>query len=134
MSSEDEKEYPPDDKVMNRDTSAFNFKTGWEEEDEQDTQNEWDDPSSDGDIFGNGDDQLSGEEKGEAEKTEMDQIWKGTSPFANSGSKPKPKQKPTTEKKEFNPWQELDKASKKSVSRRDLLRGVCRFLPDENEK
>lgn len=37
-------------------------------------------------------------------------------------------------KKEFNPWGELDKASKKNVSRRDLITGLFRFLPRKDEK
>lgn len=32
-------------------------------------------------------------------------------------------------KKEFNPWQELDRVSKKSVSRREMLQGAFHFLP-----
>jgi len=38
------------------------------------------------------------------------------------------------QKASFNPWRELDKASKKTMSRRDMLRGVFRFLPKEKEK
>lgn len=43
-------------------------------------------------------------------------------------------QKRVKPKTEFNPWRELDRASKKSMSRRELLRGVFRFLPEKNEK
>jgi len=39
-----------------------------------------------------------------------------------------------TQKKEFNPWRELDRVSKKNVSRRQMLRGVFRFLPKKEEK
>ena len=37
-------------------------------------------------------------------------------------------------KREFNPWTELDKASKKNVSRRDLITGLFRFLPRDDDK
>lgn len=37
-------------------------------------------------------------------------------------------------KAEFNPWEKLDQASKKSVSRRQVLRGIFRFLPEKEEK
>jgi hypothetical protein len=37
-------------------------------------------------------------------------------------------------KAEFNPWRELDRVSKKTMSRRDMLRGVFRFLPDKDRK
>jgi hypothetical protein len=36
-------------------------------------------------------------------------------------------------KAEFNPWRELDRVSKKTMSRRDMLRGVFRFLPEKKE-
>jgi uncharacterized protein YjbI with pentapeptide repeats len=36
-------------------------------------------------------------------------------------------------KVEFNPWRELDRVSKKTMSRRDMLRGVFRFLPDKDK-
>jgi len=36
-------------------------------------------------------------------------------------------------KKEFNPWAELDKASKKNVSRRDLITGLFKFLPRDKD-
>jgi hypothetical protein len=42
--------------------------------------------------------------------------------------------KKTSKKKSFNPWRELDKASKKSVSRRDLVTGLFRFLPRQDDK
>jgi uncharacterized protein YjbI with pentapeptide repeats len=51
----------------------------------------------------------------------------------NEGHK-KRYQKTVKPKTEFNPWRELDKASKKSMSRRDLLRGLFRFLPEKDEK
>ena len=35
---------------------------------------------------------------------------------------------------EFNPWRKLDQASKKSMSRREVLRGIFRFLPEKEEK
>jgi hypothetical protein len=38
------------------------------------------------------------------------------------------------EKAQFNPWRELDKASKKSMTRRHLLRGLFRFLPDDDKE
>jgi hypothetical protein len=41
--------------------------------------------------------------------------------------------KDNTGKKEFNPWQALDQASKKSVSRRQMIRGAFRFLPKKEE-
>ena len=37
-------------------------------------------------------------------------------------------------KQDFNPWRKLDEASRKTVSRRDLLRGVFRFLPKKNDE
>jgi len=37
-------------------------------------------------------------------------------------------------KAEFNPWRELDRVSKKTMSRRDMLRGVFRFLPKKKEE
>jgi uncharacterized protein YjbI with pentapeptide repeats len=37
-------------------------------------------------------------------------------------------------KPEFNPWRELDRVSKKTMSRRDMLRGVFRFLPKKKEE
>jgi hypothetical protein len=37
-------------------------------------------------------------------------------------------------KAEFNPWRSLDKASKKTMTRRHLLRGLFRFLPGEKEE
>lgn len=37
-------------------------------------------------------------------------------------------------KAEFNPWRELDRVSKKTMSRRDMLRGVFRFLPEKKEE
>ncbi len=48
---------------------------------------------------------------------------------------PKPEiKKIKTQKEEFNPWRELDRASKKNVSRRQMLRSVLRFLPKKEEK
>lgn len=46
------------------------------------------------------------------------------------------KPRPTKPRKrpEFNPWRELDKASKKTMSRRHLLRGIFRFLPADKEE
>ena len=38
-----------------------------------------------------------------------------------------------SEKKGFNPWSELDKASKKSLSRRDLITGLFGFLPKKDK-
>jgi hypothetical protein len=35
---------------------------------------------------------------------------------------------------EFDPWRKLDQASKKSMSRREVLRGIFRFLPERDEK
>jgi len=44
-------------------------------------------------------------------------------------------QKKVKQKKpEFNPWRELDRVSKKTMSRRDMLRGVFRFLPKKKEE
>jgi uncharacterized protein YjbI with pentapeptide repeats len=37
-------------------------------------------------------------------------------------------------KAEFNPWHTWDKASKKTMTRRHLLRGLFRFLPEEKEE
>ncbi len=42
--------------------------------------------------------------------------------------------KRTSKKKSFNPWRELDRASKKNVSRRDLVTGLFRFLPRQDDK
>lgn len=46
----------------------------------------------------------------------------------------KRREKPKPRKTEFNPWRELDKVSKKKMSRRQILRGVFRFLPEKEEK
>ncbi len=54
--------------------------------------------------------------------------------WAEQPTQKKPSPKRVTKKSEFNPWNELDKASKKTMSRRELLRGVFRFLPEKNEK
>jgi hypothetical protein len=35
---------------------------------------------------------------------------------------------------EFNPWRELDKASKKSMTRRQILQRIFRFLPEKKEE
>jgi len=35
---------------------------------------------------------------------------------------------------EFNPWRKLDQVSKKNISRRQILRGIFRFLPEKDEK
>ena len=37
-------------------------------------------------------------------------------------------------KTEFNPWRELDKVSKKTMSRRQILRGIFRFLPESKDE
>jgi uncharacterized protein YjbI with pentapeptide repeats len=37
-------------------------------------------------------------------------------------------------KTEFNPWRELDKVSKKTMSRRQILRGIFRFLPERKDE
>jgi len=46
----------------------------------------------------------------------------------------KPYRKKGKKKREFNPWHELDKASKKTMTRRHLLRGLFRFLPEDKEE
>lgn len=57
-----------------------------------------------------------------------------------AGSTPKKPQKSSapksaaSEKKPFNPWRELDRVSKKDMSRRQLLRGLFRFLPEKKEE
>jgi hypothetical protein len=48
-------------------------------------------------------------------------------------SRPVKKLEQVKPKREFNPWQELDRVSKKSVSRRDLLRGAFKFIPKKEE-
>lgn len=35
---------------------------------------------------------------------------------------------------EFSPWRKLDQLSKKNISRRQVLRGIFRFLPEKDEK
>lgn len=54
-------------------------------------------------------------------------------PPAAEEQRHKPKKR-VKRKKEFNPWTELDKASKKNVSRRDLITGLFRFLPRDEDK
>jgi|GEM_PF-4251148 len=44
------------------------------------------------------------------------------------------KNKRKRSKREFNPWTELDKVSRKNVTRRDLISGLFRFLPREDDK
>jgi len=50
------------------------------------------------------------------------------------GTQKQDKKRMKPKKAEFNPWRELDKASKKTMSRRDMLRGVFRFLPEKKEE
>ncbi len=62
--------------------------------------------------------------------------------FAEMKKEPPPEPQPrktkyhkrAKRKPQFNPWVELDRASKKSMSRRDLLRGVFRFLPKKEKQ
>jgi hypothetical protein len=46
--------------------------------------------------------------------------------------KPVKATEPVKPKPEFNPWQELERVSKKSVSRRDLFRGALKFIPKKD--
>ncbi len=46
----------------------------------------------------------------------------------------RPYRKRPIKRAEFNPWRELDKVSKKTMSRRHLLRGLFRFLPSDKEE
>ena len=43
----------------------------------------------------------------------------------------KPNQKPHAA---FNPWRKMDEASKKTMTRRKLLRGIFRFLPEDEKE
>jgi uncharacterized protein YjbI with pentapeptide repeats len=45
-----------------------------------------------------------------------------------------PRRKKPGKRTEFNPWRKLDEASKKTMSRRHLLRGIFRFLPSDKEE
>jgi hypothetical protein len=46
----------------------------------------------------------------------------------------KPYRKKPEKRAEFNPWRKLDEASKKTMTRRHLLRGLFRFLPEDKEE
>ena len=52
----------------------------------------------------------------------------------NKGTRKTDQKRMKPKKAEFNPWRELDRVSKKTMSRRDMLRGVFRFLPDKDRK
>jgi uncharacterized protein YjbI with pentapeptide repeats len=45
-----------------------------------------------------------------------------------------PHRKKPGKRAEFNPWRKLDEASKKTMSRRHLLRGIFRFLPSDKKE
>lgn len=53
---------------------------------------------------------------------------------AKKRTPPKTVRKKGKQRAEFNPWRKLDQASKKSMSRREMLRGIFRFLPEKEEK
>ncbi|UCG81811.1 MAG: pentapeptide repeat-containing protein, partial [Desulfobacterales bacterium] len=59
------------------------------------------------------------------EKQEAEQVDEGPE---------RPYRKRPIKRAEFNPWRELDKVSKKTMSRRHLLRSLFRFLPEDKEK
>ena len=52
----------------------------------------------------------------------------------NKGTQKTDQKRMKPKKTEFNPWRELDRVSKKTMSRRDMLRGVFRFLPEKKEE
>lgn len=52
---------------------------------------------------------------------------KQTRPQKRLPKRPKPRA-------EFSPWPKLDQLSKKNISRRQVLRGIFRFLPKKDEK
>jgi len=52
----------------------------------------------------------------------------------NKGSQKTDQKRMKPKKADFNPWRELDRVSKKTMSRRDMLRGVFRFLPEKKEE
>lgn len=54
-------------------------------------------------------------------------------PKAPQRSAPRKTPKIGPQKTGFNPWRELDRVSKKDMSRRQLLRGIFRFLPEKKE-
>ena len=71
---------------------------------------------------------------------ELDRISSNVGPAKEKctqpglGSPKKKRRKPLKQRSEFNPWRELDKASRKTMSRRQILRGVFRFLPEKKEE
>jgi uncharacterized protein YjbI with pentapeptide repeats len=52
----------------------------------------------------------------------------------NKGTQKTDQKRMKPKKAEFNPWRELDRVSKKTMSRRDMLRGVFRFLPEKKDE
>jgi uncharacterized protein YjbI with pentapeptide repeats len=67
---------------------------------------------------------ITGSNLDEAERAE---------PADQEGPK-RPLPKKPRKRAEFNPWRELDNVSKKTMSRRHLLRGIFRFLPSDKEE
>jgi hypothetical protein len=53
---------------------------------------------------------------------------------AQRSQQKEPREKAKPRKTEFNPWRELDKVSKKNLSRRQILRGVFKFLPEKKNE
>jgi uncharacterized protein YjbI with pentapeptide repeats len=67
---------------------------------------------------------ITGSNLDEAEKAEQ----------ADQEGPKRPHPKKLRKRTEFNPWRKLDEASKKTMSRRHLLRGIFRFLPSDKEE
>lgn len=71
---------------------------------------------------------------------ELDRISSNLGPVKEKYTQPglrspkKTRRNPLKQRSEFNPWRELDKASRKTMSRRQLLRGVFRFLPEKKKE
>lgn len=63
---------------------------------------------------------------------EMDDVWEIIPP-TKTPQKTRHNKNVKRKKREFNPWRELDKVSKKNMTRRDLIRGVFRFLPKDKK-
>jgi hypothetical protein len=63
---------------------------------------------------------------------QSDDVWKDVPTFDNVQEDGR-KTQPQGIKKAFNPWHELDRVSKKNVSRRDLFRGFAKILPKDKD-
>lgn len=118
-----------------KDNSPFSELT-WNESDENDDWGETGglhDVSPDAGIFGEEDDFGAHSSSPDFDISQIDDTWKSV-PSSENQQKRVHNKKLRSKKRDFNLWRELDKASSKTVSRRDLLRGLFRFLPEDNDK